>query len=323
MGRILNAIDKLPFPLLLSDERLIVIPNGETLFVPNTGIKICFFLHADIDLKIAEHSALRVRTGDILTVPPGVRQTWIPLRRADERLHLRRILLSPAVLTDTETMPEDLRPVGAMFHDVHHLPQALTSHHHELLSKLRSEIEARKSGCRLMIASFCFELLAHTLRTIQPPPPPPSPRRTPLRARRAKTSVPPPDIHVQAAQEFILENYEKPLTLEQIARGTHLSREYLARIFHETTGDTVFAWLNIQRIEAAKSHLCGTNHPVGEIASLVGFSSSTLFCRTFKRITGQTPMKYRRQALRQTGFNPALRHRLPELRYIETAFYRP
>lgn len=303
MGRILHSIDRLPPPLLLAEERITVIPRGERLVVPNRHIipnrcvKIMFFLQTDFEMAVVGRPTLRIRTGDILFVPLPVMQTYRAVRNAECINHALRLLFAPPPAADIDPVFTDT------LRDIHHLPHGMTPRHHELINQLRAEIETSRPGHRLMVGGLALELLAETLRAI-------------LSSTEKETSspaFPPPDTaatdtHIRRAKEFILENYEKPLTLADIAWSARLSREHLARLFHESTGQTVFDYLTRIRIEAAKSHLCDSALLIHQIAVLSGFTSDALFCRTFKKHTGFTPMAWRRHIFRNSDFEPALRY---------------
>ena len=298
MGRILHAIDRLPPPLVFADERTTVIPRGECLSVPNRGIphrgiKLLFFLRADLRMTIGDGPPLHIRTGDILVVPRRVMQVYRPAGRTESRHHTLRILIGATPPGTDPLLDETLA-------GIRHLPRGMTPRHHELVNRLRSELDGRRPGYRLAAGGLCLDLAVDTLRSIQNPSTiPGSPDPDPAAA----------GLHIRRAKEFILENYEKPLRLEDIAWSGRLSREYLSTLFHEATGVTVFDYLVQLRVEAAKCHLCDTNLLVNQVAALSGFTSDALFCRTFKRLTGLTPTAYRRRLLQDAGFEASLRYK--------------
>ncbi|RRK01054.1 AraC family transcriptional regulator [Opitutaceae bacterium TAV4] len=298
MGRILYTIDRLPPPLLLAEERLTTIPRGERLVIPNLHIapdrraKIIFFLQADFETSVVGRPPLHIRTGDILFVPLRVMQTYRAMRNVETTTRTLRLVLSPASTTSTDSTLADA------FRDIRHLPHGMTPRHHELIHQFRSEIENTRPARRLMTGALALELLVESLRCIHEF----------ITNEHPGTTDLPIDIHIRRAKEYILENYEKPLTLADIARSTRLSREHLARLFHQTTGHTVFDYLTRIRIEAAKSLLCDTTHFANQIATLSGFSSEPLFYRTFKKHTGFTPSVWRRNILKNSEFEPGLRY---------------
>lgn len=96
------------------------------------------------------------------------------------------------------------------------------------------------------------------------------------------------------AANFIRKNYQKPLTLEEVARVVYLSPTYFSAVFKQQTGLSFSRYLNKIRVEKAKELLTGSGRPVSEIARAVGYLEGNYFCRVFKKMTGTTPGEYRR-----------------------------
>lgn len=93
--------------------------------------------------------------------------------------------------------------------------------------------------------------------------------------------------------DYIRKNYMKNLTLEETATYVNLTPQYLGKIFKEDMTYCFNTYLNRVRIENSKNLLINTNYPITEISYLVGFSDQSHFSRTFKKILGITPGKYR------------------------------
>lgn len=97
---------------------------------------------------------------------------------------------------------------------------------------------------------------------------------------------------VRFAVEYIKANYDKKLTVDEIASKAGLSKYYFLREFKNITGHTVIAYVNIIRCEYAKELLSGKRHNIHEIARLCGFESDSYFSSVFKKYTGQLPSEY-------------------------------
>lgn len=95
---------------------------------------------------------------------------------------------------------------------------------------------------------------------------------------------------------YIDQNYNLPISLDNISEATHLNEYYLCRIFKAATGQTVFNYINYIRICEAENLLTNTSLSITDIAFSVGFSNISRFDEAFKRITGTTPLKYRKHA---------------------------
>lgn len=99
---------------------------------------------------------------------------------------------------------------------------------------------------------------------------------------------------VQAAQSLISENLNRSMNLHDIASRLQVSREHLARIFHQRTGLTPGEFAEEERMQYAVRLLRDSFMSVGEIAEQLGYSGSVSFSRAFLRRFGYTPAKYRK-----------------------------
>jgi YesN/AraC family two-component response regulator len=98
---------------------------------------------------------------------------------------------------------------------------------------------------------------------------------------------------VRKAMAYIHQHYPEPISLKQVARSVGVSKEYLARCFHQETGVTLVTYLNRYRIGQAKARLEAGEKNLTEIALAVGFSSGPYFSRVFRQEVGMPPSEYR------------------------------
>lgn len=94
--------------------------------------------------------------------------------------------------------------------------------------------------------------------------------------------------------EYINRHYQKPLTLESLARHSYISTYYLSRKFKKHTGFTIIEYIQRVRVKEAQRLLRTSQHKVIDIAQQVGFENVTHFNRVFKKITHLTPLYYRK-----------------------------
>ncbi len=85
------------------------------------------------------------------------------------------------------------------------------------------------------------------------------------------------------------------VTLGELAEHFCLNAAYLAQIFRDAYGLSPTQYIASRRIDAAKTMLLNASTPVGEIASILRFSSSQHFSTAFKAATGMTPGQYRKK----------------------------
>lgn len=99
---------------------------------------------------------------------------------------------------------------------------------------------------------------------------------------------------IQISIGFIKNNYERDISLEDIARYVFLSPGYFIRAFKEETGTSPINYLLKIRIERAMELLSDTGDRIIDIALAVGFSSQQRFNEIFRKYTGMTPTHYRK-----------------------------
>lgn len=93
---------------------------------------------------------------------------------------------------------------------------------------------------------------------------------------------------VKKAMLFIKQNYEKELTLENIALEVGINKYQLTREFKAVTGESVFEFLNSVRCKEA-SRLLKQGASVTQAAYSCGFSNLSYFSRTYKKYIGELP----------------------------------
>lgn len=101
-------------------------------------------------------------------------------------------------------------------------------------------------------------------------------------------------IKLKRALSFIRNNYNKPITLEEMAKTNNMSQKYFCTFFKELTRKTPIEYLILYRIECAAKKLQQSDLSVTEIAFSCGFNDLSYFIKTFKRIKGVTPLKFRK-----------------------------
>ena len=89
----------------------------------------------------------------------------------------------------------------------------------------------------------------------------------------------------------------EPIALADAAEVVYLHPSYLSRAFRRITGMTFLDYLSNLRVREARKLLETTNMPLQRIAEACGLGDVTHFGRVFRRVTGQTPGKYRKQGL--------------------------
>ena len=98
---------------------------------------------------------------------------------------------------------------------------------------------------------------------------------------------------VKRVIEYIENNLEKEIDLENIAKNAGYSKFHLNRIFSEETGYTIYKYLQLRRLTIAAEKLVETTKPIAQIAYEAGYDSQQAFSFAFKQIYVYPPKVYR------------------------------
>ncbi len=107
------------------------------------------------------------------------------------------------------------------------------------------------------------------------------------------------DDQIKKAQEFIENNYQNKITVDQLASMLALSRRNLERRFKKATANTVVEYIQRVKIEAAKMTLESSRENISEVMYKVGYTDTKAFRTIFKKITGLSPIQYRNKYNRE------------------------
>ncbi len=93
---------------------------------------------------------------------------------------------------------------------------------------------------------------------------------------------------------FMKENLTAKLTVAEICEQVHYNKSYLFRTFKRDTGSTVIEYFTRLKIEQAKQYLREGKLNVTQIAEALAFDTPNYFTKTFRKITGYSPLQYKK-----------------------------
>lgn len=96
--------------------------------------------------------------------------------------------------------------------------------------------------------------------------------------------------------EYIMNNYNQPISLKSLADTLYLSEGYLSRYFKKIYNMSFSAYLRQVRLSHAMSELLYTDKAILQIALDNGFSSISFFNKVFKEEYGKSPSHIRNSA---------------------------
>lgn len=89
--------------------------------------------------------------------------------------------------------------------------------------------------------------------------------------------------------------YNTELTVHELSGRVYITPQYLSRLFRRFLGCSAYEYLTTFRINKAREFLVSNPHmEVQQIAGETGFSDASHFIAMFKKVTGVTPLEFRR-----------------------------
>lgn len=127
------------------------------------------------------------------------------------------------------------------------------------------------------------------------------------------TRRPAPDTHLRdlarlrRVRDRIDREYAKPLNVEELARGAHMSAGHLSREFKAAFGESPYSYLMTRRIERAMALLRRGDLSITDVCFTVGCASLGTFSTRFSELVGMSPSAYRQQCAQATvGMPPCV-----------------
>lgn len=103
------------------------------------------------------------------------------------------------------------------------------------------------------------------------------------------------DYYIKEALNYIEQNFQNEITIEEIAAVCGINRSYFGKIFHNSIGCSPQEFLMKYRMTKATELLKLTSLSIAEISSAVGYENQLHFSRAFKNINGVSPREWRNQ----------------------------
>ena len=103
------------------------------------------------------------------------------------------------------------------------------------------------------------------------------------------------DYYIKEAINYIEQNFQNSITIEDIAAVCGINRSYFGKIFRNSIGRSPQEFLMNYRMVKAAELLKLTSLSIAEIGSAVGYENQLHFSRAFKTIYGISPREWRNQ----------------------------
>jgi AraC-like DNA-binding protein len=232
-----------------------------------------------------DEQAFPVKAGDVFVISQNHAHHYVEMHG----LALANILFDPEELMMDQW---DIRTLSG-FHALFSLEPAFRAQHNfrsrlqlserqlnrvnELIHDLTREAETRSPGYRVMAKGLFMQLAVLLSRCYSDEP---SDESIDL-------------LRIGDAIAHIETHYAKKITLDELARKSHLSQRHFCRVFQECIGRSPIDHLMHVRCRKAAELLKGTDRTITDIAFDCGFLDSNYFTRCFRKVMEQTPKQYR------------------------------
>ena len=113
--------------------------------------------------------------------------------------------------------------------------------------------------------------------------------------RRAVAGSKLQDFYIQEAVNFMELNYQRELTVDEIASVCRLNRSYFSKLFKESKGCPPQEFLIRLRLSKAAEMMKTTSASIGDIAVACGYPNQLHFSRAFRQRYGVSPREWRGQ----------------------------
>lgn len=100
---------------------------------------------------------------------------------------------------------------------------------------------------------------------------------------------------IKKAQRYIEENLAEKISVEEMSSRYCIGRRHFDRRFFSATGNTPLEYTQRVRIETAKKAFENSRKNINEVMYEVGYNDSKAFREVFRKITGMSPLEYRKR----------------------------
>lgn len=232
-----------------------------------------------------------VEAGDLVICNPGVMHTHVVMSLKEPTIEF----ISGFTDFHFRNMPAnsiELKDRGCILHTSAELKQELTMHCYTMLA----EKESCHAGKYFMFKTHLMQMLLLIMREIVD--------EEGNEQRGCNFESYNKNYAVNRIINYLNENYDQKISLEQIAHNMYLSPVYISKIFKEETGESPINYLIKIRLEKARDILHkGDGGSIKNIANQVGYEDVYHFSKLFKKYYGISPLYYKKKALHQDASN--------------------
>jgi AraC-like DNA-binding protein len=221
-----------------------------------------------------------VKAGDVFVAKPDEPHEIIADKKDPLEIYFWSYTLLPP--PKRQTGASDIDTLLRAFLATSQRVQHDMTHMERTLELLTDEVVKREAGYSQVVQGLVTKLLLDTARAV-----------TNVHVPSVQASRSPGDAAVNLMTRYLQDNYDRPLSIQDVVAQVRLSERHARRLFLGATGKSIKQYLTSLRLDVAKQRLLSENVSVSDIAFAVGFSDVRHFSTTFRTNVGVTPSEFR------------------------------
>ncbi len=238
---------------------------------------------------LVEGKEYNVEAGDLLICNPGVKHSHIITNPKEPTIEF----ISGFTDFHFKNMAPnsiELSEGGCVLHTAAELKQEISMHCYAMIA----ERESNQVGRYFMLKTHLMQMLLLVMREIA--------HIDTCDQKGCNFESYNKSYAVNRIINYLYENYEHKISLEQIAHNMYLSPVYISKIFKEETGESPINYLIKIRLEKARDILLNSDSgSIKNIANQVGYDDVYHFSKLFKKYYGISPLYYKKRAMRKNA----------------------
>jgi AraC-like DNA-binding protein/mannose-6-phosphate isomerase-like protein (cupin superfamily) len=262
---------------------------GEVTPVQHTHgyIEICYFMRGMGTYSMGGDTFI-VRSGDIVIINANTKHKFF---YSNEGLCAYSILFTPKFIDENLVNFSDFYMLSesavfrgfwdkSIIRSDYHVTPIVGEEFDSLFIELYKEHTQKQTGYHILQRAYMIELVTKIIRN--------------LSSENDNPAVTKHNEAVDTVINYLKNHFRERIGLDDLAREMSYSKNYLCKVFKETTSKTIFEYLAEIRIAEACKLLHDTSRTLYGISVSVGFTDYKGFSDSFIRFTGKKPSKYRK-----------------------------
>ena len=284
--------DKEHFSIVKFEE----FAEDEAIYHSHDFVEICY-VYAGTGYHVVGGKKHKVAKGDLFIINYDMTHTFY--RKNTDTLITYNLLFTPSFLDEILIDLNDFNSLtmSYLFKDVwsgDSLREDLKLKDEDLIdfdlliNRMYREYTQKKQGYMNIIRAYMIELIIKILRYFNG-------------MSEGDIVIEKKVSAIESIMDYLQINYSRGFNLNDLALKSFFSKNYLCKIFKETTGITITEYMQTLRVNEASKLLENSSKTIIEIALEVGFSDYKSFNRVFKRIKGMSASQYRSMLTSASG----------------------